>query len=168
MKVKLEVILDNGQLTMRDGRALPRIPRRVNATLLVEEADIDDKAYEAARRDKFDYSLDVSEGIAIRLASAKFQPPSQKGLTSINLGFPFARIELKGPLRIRQRVGQNDSLLPQPVFLPDLNLTVKSLNQACTKLSEKFETERQSHTYSAFEVVYIRRAGHWRQLKTLL
>lgn len=168
MKVKLEVTLEDGQLTMSDGRALPRIPGKVSATLLVEEADIQDKYYETARRDEVEILLDVSEGIAIRLASAKFDPPSHKALPSLNLPFSFARIVLEGPLRIRRRVGQNDVLPKQPVFLPDLNLKVESLNQACTKLSERFEPDRQTHTYSAFEVVYIRRAGVWEQLKTLL
>lgn len=168
MKLKFNVRLDGkGRFTPID-KYFPQIKEGSEAELVVLSEDIDDEVFMLRRMDAIEHQIDVSEGVAIRLNSTTMEIPSSYLLPGMPAGSPFAKIELSGPLRVRRMLGQDPTLPNQDVHITDLDLDVNSLNQACTRLSEKFETKRTTHSYSAFEVVFVRKGQTWRPLKELI
>lgn len=167
MKYKFEVTVDDGKISPWGPVHLPKLRKAARATLVIEEEYIDDREFDARSNDFIEQHLDVSEGIVVRLAAAKGLAFDKYPFTNIGIGHPCVRVELDRPLVVRKRPGRASTLPSQLVKLPTLNSTVGSLNQACQKLSETYETERLTHTYSAFEVVFIKRNERWFPLKDL-
>lgn len=168
MKLKLRVKITGEGTFEPDERTFPKLTPGTAVDLCIDSEAIEDADFLARLKDEQELLFDVSDGIAVRLNSATEVPPSHTRLKGMPNPSKFAAIELKDKLRIRLRVGQDAVLPPQTVYIPDLGVTVSSLNQACVRLSERFETDRTTHTYSAFEVVYVRRGKAWIPIKELI
>lgn len=69
----------------------------------------------------------------------------------------FAPIVLQEPLRITAYGTKSTRLLSCACWLPGLDRTAISLNQAGTFLSEVFEPARQSHTINVFRDIFLAR-----------
>lgn len=79
-----------------------------------------------------------------------------------NTAGPFAEIFLDEELMLTLRTAKRAALRPCQCKIPSLKRTARSLNHACTLISEEFEPDRLSHTGNAFsKVLYERvdRAG---------
>ena len=169
VKVRIDVRVVNGRLCDAIGGDLPKLRNGAIGELVVEVGDIQSVDFLLARKEETTREIDTREGVAIRLSSAKKKIPSSDSLQDLcHLYGPFAAVEVEGPIRIRYKVGDRPRLERVKVKVPDLKLTASSLNNACTKLSEAFETDRETHTYNAFEVVHIRRGMRWFPLKELV
>lgn len=70
----------------------------------------------------------------------------------------LAEIKLLEPLELAVRATKRASLKACRCNVPALGSEAGSLNHALTKLSERFETHRTSHTGNVFECVFYRRA----------
>ena len=90
----------------------------------------------------------------------------------------FAEVILEEQLGMRFRGTKRAILEPCTCLVPALNgadaapYVAESLNHAYTKLSERFEQYRRSHTGNAFQVVFYRGVGSsrersWEPLETL-
>jgi hypothetical protein len=85
---------------------------------------------------------------------------------------PFAEIVLDEELILTLRTAKRAVLRPRRCTIPSLKRTARSLNHACTLISEEFEPDRLSHTGNAFfKVLYerVERAGLilWVELELL-
>lgn len=89
----------------------------------------------------------------------------------------FAEALLQEPLEMRFRGTKRAVLAPCSCAVPALDgvdapLMAESLNHAYTKLSERFEPYRRSHTGNAFQLVFYLGVGadrehSWEPLETL-
>lgn len=91
----------------------------------------------------------------------------------------FAEITLKQSLELRSRGTKRAALNPCMCHIPVLNVAdksddglAKSVNHAYTRLSERFETYRRSHTGNVFQAVFFRdvdpdRGRSWAPLEIL-
>jgi hypothetical protein len=103
--------------------------------------------------------------LGTRLLAGLRPRTDQKGLISkheadaMPSGWPqFAEIILTQPLELAVRATKRATLKPCRCHVPALGSTADSLNHAYTKLSERFERHRISHSGNVFEVVFYRRA----------
>lgn len=69
----------------------------------------------------------------------------------------FARIELQDVLYLQLRGTKAPTLSQTPCKVPALNKDARSVNHACTLLSEEIERQRISHTTNVFKTVYFLR-----------
>lgn len=78
-------------------------------------------------------------------------------------------IILEEPLELKFRGTKKATLEDCGCSLPSLGITAKSVNHAYTKLSEKFEPKRRSHTANVFNtILYLPKGQHnWRPLEEL-
>jgi hypothetical protein len=148
---------------------MPRIRDGAVAELAIEDIHLNDPRFESARRDALEVVLDVTEGVLVHLKAATTEPVSNAKVKGTLPGGFCSIVYPSGPIRVVKKPGQRPRLQAVEVQLLDLGKAkATSLNDACTKLSERFETTRQSHTYSAFEVVYLCRNKTWIPLKDLI
>lgn len=82
---------------------------------------------------------------------------------------PYQDIILEKPLRLTFRGTKKPVLEDCPCKLPSLKITVRSLNEAYTKLSEKFEPHRRGHGGNVFQKVFYLPPGqhNWQPLDEL-
>jgi hypothetical protein len=82
---------------------------------------------------------------------------------------PYEEIILEEPLRLTFRGTKKPVLEDCRCKLPSLKITVRSLNEAYTKLSEKFEPHRRGHGGNVFQKVFYLPPGqhHWQPLDEL-
>ena len=118
------------------------------------------------------YQLAMPSRALVALPSAIDIPDSNSLIDSREYSGPrpIAEIEIMGPILVRGSELHRFRLLPVQVLLLDFNDSVPSLNQACTALSEAFETDRKSHTYNAFTSVWLKfdneiKGPRWRTLQ---
>jgi hypothetical protein len=170
MKRRFEVEIVEGSVVPIFGQTLPKLRAGATAVLVVEDHDIQDKDWKVNSDNRTLRQVDVAEGVVVRLANAKRAPASYESVKRCALptGCMFAVVIPEAPVKIEYFPGRRPRIVQGNVFLPDLETVASSLNNACTRLSEEFETERLSHTYSAFEVVYFRRENRWLPLKELV
>lgn len=155
-----QVVLSRNDLTIRDG-VMVHVLVRLNDLQDIGGVEVDRRSIR---------EIDGSEGVAVRLGSATKRPSSSSRLVGTPLlkKGHFAKLEPSGPIRFR--IGSNarprleDN---QSIWIPDLKEEAQSYGRACTRLSEAFELLRNAHTYSAFEVVFVRRGKEWLPLREL-
>lgn len=84
----------------------------------------------------------------------------------IGHGYSFAEVRLLEPLKLHYRGGSKDPCLePCKCLIPALDsFKAKSLNDAFTRLSTKYETNRISHVGNVFTRVFFKRDGWWLSL----
>ena len=75
----------------------------------------------------------------------------------------FAEIHLAEELRLKLRGTKRATLEPCDCWIPALGKTVKSLNEAYTILSVRYERHRRSHTGNVFQLVFFRTMGRSRE-----
>ncbi|MDZ4799921.1 MAG: hypothetical protein SGI92_17325 [Bryobacteraceae bacterium] len=78
--------------------------------------------------------------------------------------FVFARVTLKEPLSIHWERGRLPRLSSCKCEAVGLGIEADSLNQIYTRLSEKFETERTTHTANVFDRAWLKNKDKWVKL----
>lgn len=111
--------------------------------------------------------LFVNIGLKETLADEKLRKfiiTDEKPRPSVQGG--FIEVYLEKDLKINLRGSKKAQLLDCPVHIPALSKTAKSLNHACTLVSEKFELWRRAHTANVFQKVFYLNedTGLWRVL----
>lgn len=71
------------------------------------------------------------------------------------------------PVVMVKAKGGPSALKPVPIRIPIMNQQAKSLNHACTIISEAFQPQRLSHTTNVFQSVYYFNGVGWHSLEHL-
>ena len=173
--VEIPIIIRRGKVEFFYGGPLPELKEgqigkiEIPADAFVNQQDV-------ARLSVHETVLLLPEGMTLQvhmaLQGAGKPPP---GLHSIRAteGFwgngGFAEIFLKDPLQLTFRGTKKPLLEPCKCSIPTLATEAASVNQAYSRLSERFEQHRRSHTGNVFSQVFYLPDGKqsWEPLENL-
>jgi hypothetical protein len=159
--VEIPVVVRNGKVEFLYG-VLPHLKEEINGSLFIP-------AY-GFQNPKDVERFSQTETVEILPAKTTLRAPMKLRLGSAALG--DARDEeiiLEEPLRLKFRGTKKPVLKDCRCKLPSLKTTVKSVNEAYTRLSEKYEPHRRSHGGNVFQkVLFLPQDQHlWQPLDEL-
>jgi len=169
--VRLPIRFKDGQWLLADGTPLPKIE---NDTLM----EVILPAY--ALTDPKELALWTAEGrfamfpagtslwVIVRGPGGQLiKEPGCVQKTELP-GVPISTVEvhLNGALELTLRPGKNGVLRDCPCAIGALGVEARSLNEAYTLVSQKYETHRRSHSGNVFERVFYEDGEHLRPLKS--
>ena len=174
--VLIPVRVRSGRLEPLDGGEMPAIRDGAVGHLVVAEYELKKKE-EAARFNSSQHAPALPKGsqLLVPVGLDKGMPPELKEFLfhadkgQIGLGGPegYVQIELREELKVQLRGSKPPRLVPVACFIPALDQEATSVNHAYTKVSERFEPDRLSHTGNVFNKVLFLNGKHWRPLKDL-
>ena len=167
----------SGQFELLNGDALPAIRDGMVGHLVVAEYALG-KPEDTARFNSSEHAsvLPTESRLLAPIALDKGMPPELKEyvLPSQNdkslgelPGAAYVEIELRQELFVQLRGSKPPRLAPAKCYIPALQENASSVNHAYTKISERFEPKRLSHTGNVFQKVLFHDGNFWKPLDVL-
>jgi hypothetical protein len=170
--IRMFVKVTNGQIRLIDDQPMPKLKEGCTAELVLTSSNFTDPD-ELAHFTQEWWTDFLPSGTflfarvkddSIQEALRKHRVRTTQKPHSAHLFVPF---QLKETLRLKVRAGKNGQLDECECFVPALDKTFKSVNEAYTAISIAFEPSRRSHAGNVFLCVYFEEGDHWRPMKEL-
>lgn len=160
-KVTIPVIIRDGKLEYFYGGSLPEFEGSYIGDLVLPESSIKDKEFLNMLQKEVEAEiLPENTKLYIVMNPMSYEHVDNKYVLKANsiktLNYEFSgkilvALILIEPLRILTRGTKKAILLPTKCFIPSLELVFESLNTAYTKISEKYEPNRRTHSGNVFD-----------------
>ena len=170
--IRLSVKITNGQIRLIDDHPMPKLKAGCTAELVLTSSNFTDPD-ELAHFTQEWWTDFLPQGTV--LMARVNDDPIKPELKNYRVAHPhkshfpylFVAFQLTEPLRLKVRAGKNGQLDECECFVPALDKTFKSVNEAYTAISIAFEPTRRSHAGNVFLCVYFEKGDHWRPMKEL-
>lgn len=158
-QLSIPVMIRDGQVCFYFDGPLPKLREGTVGQLVVQGTSVlDDDMRRRLLEERTVPLLPGGSTLYVRLNSGTFDRAADipAGLEAIPCGYPgvFARVILHSALMLSLRGTNQPRLTPVSCSIPALAAEAKSLNHACTLLSQAYEKKRISHTYNVFTNVF--------------
>lgn len=156
-KVKIPIRITNGEIKYYYGGDLPVLKDGIIGDLTIPEYGVQDETFlKTLQFEEFVELFPNGTTIYVVVVDGQGLIMSRTIADKINSEFPmpssykFIEVILKEPLKLHLRGNRRSKLIDTKCFIPSLDDVAESLNNTYTKISEKFETTRRSHTGNVF------------------
>lgn len=170
--IRMFVKVTNGQIRLIDDQPMPKLKEGCTAELVLTSTNFTDPDELAHFTQEWWTDL-LPEGVFL-FARVNDDPIKEelrkhrvKTTQKFNSAYLFVPFQLKQKLRLKVRAGKNGQLDECECFVPALEKTFKSVNEAYTAISTAFEPTRRSHAGNVFLCVFFEDGDHWRPMKEL-
>jgi hypothetical protein len=157
--VRLPVRMTGGQLMLADGKTLPKIEDDTIADLIIPAYALladEDRALWTKEESRDMFREETSLWARVRGKHDMLLKASGCCERRMWANVPASVVEIRllKPLRLILRAGKTSMLGGCRCAVPALKLEVDSINEAYTRISEKYETHRKSFGGNVFRYVY--------------
>lgn len=165
----LPVEFKNGKFVLKDGKKLPAIKEGARAEIVIPSFYIEDQKIKAEYNKEQIYSFfPAKTNLFAELYVRSFDnlTDEEKNALELYQNRYLVEIELIDELNIKDRGTKYPRLEAckcKVVKLKDFE--AKSLNEIYSKLSQKYESHRMSHTGNVFDKIYYFQDETYKQLK---
>lgn len=171
--ISIPVVIKEGKVIPREGKSLPKLSKNAYGNLVVPIIFCENKD-EQIILGSYEIIEILKKGTKVLVSvNPKFVPNDLKDQlikqSSIKYGaYLFVEVSLKDNLKFKKMYNKLPKLLGCTCQIPILNnQEAISLNHAYTIISQKFETNRKSHTGNVFDLCYVQQGNNWVPLDTL-
>lgn len=157
-ELHIPVIVKDGVLVLRDGGALPDFREGTEAELRIAASSLDNPSlvgqFLAEATKPF---LPANSPLGAEVKADGISEDLRKHVVNRFTGsrhLTYVPFSVTEELSITLTAGKKGRLVDCKCFIPSLDLEVKSINEAYTRISEAFEPTRRSHTGNVFAKVF--------------